>query len=109
MATGGKRLENLEVEDTFAEDVVASQVINLLSSMKNGDNLSGDAESVKIDLRGLLSENSDRDPLGESRSRSDTELPLSYINTVCLPQPEQFTTERCWLASWGTDPLLTGR
>lgn len=75
--------------------------------LRSGDDTSGpQPQHVGLGERsGLLTDdNQDVDPLGAIRAENIGASKPLYINTVCLPESQnQFTTETCWVAAWGSD------
>ena len=81
---------------------VASVITLKSAPRRRGDKPNGPPPTnLSVEERdGLLTDNEQIDPLGEPRL---TRLVPSYINTVCLPETEdQFNTETCWVAAWGS-------
>ena len=105
---------NMEEDFERSQDITLKSVVDIRSGPKrpanNPEGVKGSSivkGTTDLDLRlGLVANDIGKDPLGEAPEAIQKEVPLSYINTVCLPKSKsQFQNYKdlCWVAAWGQD------
>jgi len=77
-------------------------VITTLSAILPGDDSGEAVVPLDVNAEVILNNDGNTNVQGERQTHS-------YINSVCLPEPGQFSTQRCWMTSWGKGPNILQR